>query len=104
MFWKGNTADLLDQDGDSGNGKGSNTDSTFSSPDSIQEGDEVQSTNDGTNGGVIRIQAENPTEGSTAENLQDTSGNDHEQSNNPTDTTKESVEGVGVQNADRRQS
>ena len=84
MFWKGDTADLLLQDdGDSSKGKGSNTNSAFPSPDDSQGDKEVQSNNDGTNGSVI--------------DLKDTATNDHEQSNISTKSTTELVETVGVQ-------
>jgi hypothetical protein len=41
MFWKGDTADLLEEDEDSNKKKGSNTSSTFTSHDISQEGQEV---------------------------------------------------------------
>jgi hypothetical protein len=59
MFWKGDTADLLEEDEDSNKKKGSNTNSTFMSRDISQEGQEVQSNNDGTNGNVIGSHNEN---------------------------------------------
>jgi hypothetical protein len=41
MFWKGNTADLLEEDKDLNKKKGSNTNSTFMSHNISQEGQEV---------------------------------------------------------------
>ena len=74
-----------------------NTNSAFSSPDPSQEGKEVQSTNDGTNGSVIGDQDENHLEGSMTKKLEDTTDNDQERSNNSTEPTAELVEIVGVQ-------
>jgi hypothetical protein len=59
MFWKGDTADLLEEDEDSNKKKGSNTNSTFTSHDISQKGQGVQSNNDGTNGSVIGSHNEN---------------------------------------------
>ena len=74
-----------------------NTNSAFSSPDPSQEGKEVQSTNDGTNGSVIGGQDENHLEGSMMKDLKGTTNNDQERSNNSTESTAELVETVGVQ-------
>jgi hypothetical protein len=104
MFWKGDTADLFEEDEDSNKKKGSNTNSTFTSHDISQEGQEVQSNNDGTNGSVIKSQDENLLKDSMTENpkdmttnattkdMKDTTTNDH-----TTTSTTESVETVGVQ-------
>jgi hypothetical protein len=75
MFWKGDTADLFVEDEDSNKKKGSNTNSTFTSPNISQEGQEVQSTNDGTNGSVIRSHNENLLNDSMTENPKDMTTN-----------------------------
>jgi hypothetical protein len=92
LFWKGNTADLLDQEDNSGKKKGSNTDSDFSSPNP----DQVQSTNDVTEQRVLGIQDENLPDGSTAEYLKDPAANDKDLIPNTTECTEESVETVGI--------
>jgi hypothetical protein len=102
MFWKGDTADLFEEDKDSNKKKGSNTNSTFTSHDISQEGQEVQSNNDGTNGNVIGSHNENTLEDSpkdvstnaTTKDMKDTVSNGH-----TTTPTTESVEIVGVQSA-----
>jgi len=102
MFWKGDTADLFDQDDDSGKKKGSNTDSVFSSPNPDQGDEGVQSNNDGTDATVLKIQDENLRSASTTENLKDTPNNDHEHGKYPTEGTEESVDTVGIGAADEQ--
>jgi hypothetical protein len=106
MFWKGDTADLFKEDEDSSKKKGSNTNSTFTSPDISQEGQEVQSNNDGTNGSVIRSHNENLLEDSMTENPKDMTTNattkdvkDTTTNGHTTTSTTESVETVGVQSS-----
>jgi hypothetical protein len=102
MFWKGDTADLLEEDEDLNKKKGSNTNSTFTSHDISQEGQEVQSNNDGTNGSVIGSHNENPLKDSpkdvstnaTTKDMKDTVSNGY-----TTTSTTEPVEIVGVQSA-----
>jgi hypothetical protein len=82
------------------------TNSTFTSPDISQEGQEVQSNNDGTNGSVIRSHHENLLEDYMVENLKDTTTNATTKDMKDTTTnghtnlsTTESVETVGVQSS-----
>jgi hypothetical protein len=104
MFWKGDTADLFEEDEDLNKKKGSKTNSTFTSPNISQEGQEVQSNNDGTNGSVIRSHNENLLEDYMAENPKDTTTNATTKKYERYDdqwphytSTTESVETVGVQ-------
>jgi hypothetical protein len=74
-----------------------NTISTFTSPDISQEGQEIKSNNDGTNGSVIRNSDENilkdsMTTNATTKDMKDITTNGH-----TTTSTTEPVETVGVQ-------
>jgi hypothetical protein len=84
----------------------SNTNSTFTSPNISQEGQEVQSNNDGTNGSVIRSHGENLLKDSMTENPKDMTTNattkdmkDTTTNGHTTTSTTESVETVGVQSS-----
>jgi hypothetical protein len=79
-----------------------NTNSTFTSHNISQEGQEVQSNNDGTNGSIIGSHNENPFEDSpkdvltnaTTKDMKDTVSNGY-----TTTSMTEPVEIVGVQSA-----
>ena len=109
MFWQGDTADLFDdeppdKDSVTGNRKGSNTDSVFSSPNPSQPSNDLDESTakSRTNEENQRVEDENPPRSSKSTGrIQGIVDDDGQTGKKPTEVTEESVgkvKSVGVEN------
>jgi len=95
LFWRGNTADLLDEGDDSGNRKGSITDSVFTSPNpdrTLVESDESTTESRGNERKGDVADKNLREDSTTVGNAEDTDDRSHKPGNNTTEGTENPVE------------